>query len=255
LRGLTAHYRLLRGLTALSALLCAGSFTIDGHARSRGKVHSYDGQGDFAPPAGSTRRELQQPGAYEHDGFYFRFSTGIGGYIEVVNPVDHAVAARTSGIGGTVELGAGGTVARGWVLGLGAYFLRPLASDVELSDGREEALPKQVVPTFRDSVLLGPLVDWYPDVRDGLHFQGAIGWVHLSRALYTPGDFSSRAYAANGIGALLGLGQEWWTSPENSIGVTTQFTLSTSWGELDDGGAWHHLQLGTPTFVFTWTHH
>jgi hypothetical protein len=246
---------IVRGLAALSSSICAWVIIPDAHARERGEVHSYTGQGDFAPPAGATRRELQQPGAYLHEGFYFRFSTGIGGYIEAVNPVDHAVAARTSGIGGTVELGAGASVAPSWVLGVGAYFLRPLASDIELTDGREEPLPKQVVPTFRDSMLLGPLVDWYPDPRDGLHFQAAVGWVHLSRALYTPGNFSSRAYSAMGVGALVGLGQEWWTSPDNSIGVTTQFTLSSTWGETEDEGTWHHLQLGTPTFVFTWTYH
>jgi hypothetical protein len=195
-----------------------------------------------------------EPGAFLHDGFYFRFSTGIGGYIETITPVGYAVAARGSGIGGTIELGAGTTVADGWALGIAAYLQRPLASDVELSDNRSEPLPTPLVPSFRDSMLLGPFVDWYPNPREGIHFQGAVGYVLLSRSLYTPGDFSSRSYQASGVGVLFGLGQEWWTNAQNSIGVTTQFSLSTAWGEVRNEGRWQHWVLGTPTFVFTWTH-
>jgi hypothetical protein len=73
--------------------------------------------------------------------------------------------------------------------------------------------------------------------------------------MYTPGDFGSHSYAAHGVGAMVGLGQEWWTSAQNSIGVTTQFNLSTAWGDTPRDGEWRHWLLGTPTFVFTWTYH
>jgi hypothetical protein len=193
-------------------------------------------------------------GDFRHDGFYFRFSTGLGGYIETLGMDSGPVAARASGISGTIELGTGGTVAPGWVLGLGIFLQRPLATSLELSDAGGEALPKQVEPSFRDGLLLGPLVDWYPNARKGLHFQGALGFVHFSRPFYIPGDFGSRSYGASGAGAMIGLGQEWWTSEQDSIGVTTQFFLSTAWGRADEN-TWRHWQLGTPTFVFTWTHH
>jgi hypothetical protein len=198
---------------------------------------------------------LPPPEVRKHDGFYFRFGTGLGGYLETLTPPNGPLAARASGIGGTVELAIGGTPFAGLVLGGGLYMERILASDVERSDSRLEPLPNALQPSFRDTTLLGPMLDYYPDPHDGLHFQAAAGLFYMARPGYTPGDFSSREYSALGVGAMVGLGQEWWVTDQSSIGVTTQVLAATAEGRTQDGESWRHVIVATPTFVFTWTYH
>lgn len=197
---------------------------------------------------------LHLPGQFEHEGFYFRFSTGLGGYNEVIKQSFDPIAARVSGIGGTIELGAGWTVEKGLVLGLAAYFERLLATDLMLTKSRKEPLPSRLEPSFRDTVLVGPLADWYPDPHTGMHFQASVGYFLLSRSQYTPGDYSGQGYTAQGGGGLVGFGQEWWATENSSIGITTQFSLAVANGKVPDAGRWTHWVVTTPTFVFTWTY-
>jgi hypothetical protein len=191
----------------------------------------------------------------KHDGFYFRFGTGLGGYLETITPVGSVTAARASGIAGTVELAAGFTPLPGFVVGVGVYLERILASDMEQTDEYSGEVPTALLPSFRDTTLAGPLVDWYPDPDLGLHVQAAAGYFYLSRAAYTPGEYGSRDYSGNGLGAVVGLGQEWWISDQSSIGVTTQVMVSVAQGSSESAGEWEHLIVATPTFVFTWTYH
>ena len=195
------------------------------------------------------------PGYHNHDGFYFRFGTGLGGYIETLGPKSGPIAGRVSATGATVELAVGGTVAPGIVVGVGSYLERLLASDLQTSDDLEAPIPNRLLPSFRDTLLVGPFCDWYFDPRQGLHLQAAAGLFHMARVRYTPGNFDDGDYSATGAGGLIGFGQEWFVSAENNIGVTTQLAFAWAQGQKVEGERWTHYIVATPTFVFTWTHH
>ena len=197
-------------------------------------------------------------GARVHDGFYFRIGSGLGVYDERLSSDDLAsgsIEARNRGIAATSDLAIGGTIAPGWVIGGGIYSSDLVASTLRTSGASVTAIPAELDPGLRNLALIGPFVDWYPDVHGGFHAQLALGLATLTPRLFGHPATDDSEYAAIGGGLLLGAGYEWWVADEWSLGVLSQLGARFVSGEDDSGAKWSHIVTTSPNLSVTLTYH
>ena len=194
-----------------------------------------------------------------HDGFYFRAATGFGVYDERVDSAESSaggkVEARNRGIAALSDLAIGGTVAPGWVLGGRIFSLDLVASTFRTSGSSVGAVPDELDPGLRSLAVIGPFVDWYPNVRGGLHVQGGIGLATLTPRLFGHPATQRSEYLALGGALLLGTGYDWWVSDEWSIGFMGQLGLRFLRGEDDSGRRWTHFVTNSPSLCLVLTYH
>lgn len=194
-----------------------------------------------------------------HDGFYFRVASGFSVFDERVSSGTLAtggtVEGRNRGIAALSDLALGGTVAPGWVVGGGVYSLDLVASTFRARGNGAQAVPDELDPGLRGLSVIGPFVDWYPNVRGGFHAQGALGLATLTARVFGDAATSKSEYIAIGGALLIGTGYEWWVSDEWSIGVLGQFGVRVLQGEDDDGVSWTHVITNTPSLSVALTYH
>jgi hypothetical protein len=197
-------------------------------------------------------------GARVHDGFYFRVAAGFSVYDERLMSDDSApggkVQGRNRGISSVSDLAIGGTVAPGWVVGGGIYSLDVAASTFRV-DRASATIPDEVDPGLRGLSVIGPFVDWYPNVRGGFHAQGALGFATLTPRVFAHPATEKSEYIAIGGALLLGTGYEWWVADEWSIGVLAQLGVRVLRGKDDDDLAWTHVVTNSPTLCVSLTYH
>jgi hypothetical protein len=197
-------------------------------------------------------------GARVHDGFYFRVAAGFSVYDERLMSDDSApggkVEARNRGISSVSDLAIGGTVAPGWVVGGGIYSLDVVASTLRV-DRASATVPDELDPGLRGLSVIGPFVDWYPNVRGGFHAQGALGLATLTARVFAHPATEKSDYIAVGGALLLGTGYEWWVADEWSIGVLAQLGVRVLRGEDDDDVGWTHVVTNSPTLCVSLTYH
>jgi hypothetical protein len=198
-------------------------------------------------------------GARVHDGFYFRVASGFSVFDERVSSGTLAaggtVEGRNRGIGALSDLAFGGTVAPGWVVGGGVYSLDLVASTFRARGSGALAVPDELDPGLRSLSVIGPFVDWYPNVRGGFHAQGALGVATLTARVFGDAATSKSEYIALGGALLIGTGYEWWVADEWSIGVLGQFGVRVLRGKDDDGVSWTHVITNTPSLSVSLTYH
>ena len=197
-------------------------------------------------------------GARVHDGFYLRIGSGFGVFDERLAsddlPSGSSIKARNRGIATTSDIAIGGTIAPGWVIGGGIYTVDLIASTLRSSGASLTEIPTELDPGLRKSSLIGPFVDWYPNVRGGFHAQAALGLATLTPRLFGHPATDDSEYLAVGGGLLIGAGYEWWVADEWSIGVLTQFGARFLSGD-DDGVTWSHVVTTSPNLSVTLTYH
>lgn len=197
-------------------------------------------------------------GARVHDGFYLRIGWGFGVFDERLESDDLAsggsLKARNRGIATTSDIAIGGTVAPGWVIGGLIGSVDMIASTLRTSGASLTEIPTEIDPGLRNSSLIGPFVDWYPNVRGGFHAQAALGLATLTPRLFGHPATDDSEYLAVGGGLMLGAGYEWWVADEWSIGVLTQLGARVMGGDAD-GASWSHVVTISPNLCATLTYH
>jgi hypothetical protein len=198
-------------------------------------------------------------GARVHDGFYFRSAVGFAVMDERLESKDLAaggsVEARNRGIASVSDIAIGGTVAPGWVIGGGIFTADLVASTYRASGSSASVPPSELDPGLRNVTLVGPFVDFYPEVRGGFHVRGALGVSTLTPQVFGHPGTQRSEYLALGGGLMLGVGYDWWVADEWSIGVMSQAGARVLVGEDDDGVEWTHVVLTSPGLYVCLTYH
>jgi hypothetical protein len=169
------------------------------------------------------------PTVRNHDGFYLRMGLGVG-------PL---VSAQASGLGIPSELAFGGTPAPGLVLAVGN-------SGVAFPNPEDERGAGQLAFNA-----WGPLVDYYPDPRLGLHVQVSALFVY---GLSSRKDDVEAAYGP-GWGAMLGGGYEWWIAEQWSLGVVLRANYYAVTLEGRNTGLETDVRAVVPAVLFAATYH
>lgn len=141
--------------------------------------------------------EPVNPTARRHDGFFFRFGAGAS-YVAYSRASDSGVA-RSRGPGGGFDVQFGGTPWPGIVIG-GGWF-SPSAKNVGFVLGYDA------------------FVQYYPDPRGGLHFQGLGGFAVVGEAPNIGGGI-----------AAVGIGMDGWVGEQTSLGGLFRLGYAAGFG-------------------------
>jgi hypothetical protein len=194
-----------------------------------------------------------------HDGFYLRVATGFGVYDERLEsatlPEGGKIEARNRGIAALSDFAIGGTVAPGWVVGGRIFSVDLVASTYRASGSGVVPVPDELDPGLRNLSVIGPFVDWYPNVRGGFHAQGGLGLATLTPRLFGHPATQRSEYLAVGGALVLGTGYDWWVADEWSIGFMGQLGLRYLRGEDDSGVRWTHIVTNSPSLWLVLTYH
>lgn len=148
----------------------------------------------------------QPPGAYTHDGFYFRWGSGIA---YVSHTGDGPLGdASVSGFGSLEFVGIGGNVERGLVVG---GIISGASTDRRTLKGAPSGGPGKVTASL---VTLGVLVDWFPNPAGGWHIGGSLGFGGPSLM------DDNITWTGIGAGGTVFGGYDWWIGPEWSLGLS-----------------------------------
>jgi hypothetical protein len=156
---------------------------------------------------------------YVRDGFYARFSAGLGwmDFERDTSQVGASTSVAYGGLGSSVagapivgEAAIGGSVSR--VVFAGTLHVE-LLSAPRLAPAGGGSMPLAGPLVF---ALLAPTVDVVSDPRGGLHYGLGVGLAALTARIDDP-PFSS--IGGLGPGFTLDAGYDWFTSPEWSTGV------------------------------------
>lgn len=155
------------------------------------------------------------PGAYSHGGFYLRVGFGVG-YLEDSMRLDQETAAPTSSVAMTLrgvavgfDAAVGGTV-NGIVIGV-----ELLGADVYDPSLRYQGNRQPFGLDTVTLMLIGPMIDYYPDPERGFHLQLAAGYSEL---FGEDAEGNSTVNNPQGGGLSAGIGYEFWLHPEFSVG-------------------------------------
>lgn len=178
-------------------------------------------------------------GAHTHDGFYLRLSLGTG---YALDSGKASAGSRVDVYGLTVpfEFWAGGTVARGLVVGLGLS-ISPLSSPK--SDPVLITSGKGISAQY---TRLGPFVDYYFDPKQGLHVMGSL---NMGGMLVKDAASNKTLGNSKGLAVNAGLGYDLWFANQWSVGVIGQFGYTLAWSEDET----HHVI--TPAILANVTFH
>jgi len=204
---------------------------------------------------------IEQPGVHEHDGFYAHFGLGFGGYTDTVSTEDRVNAAgQPENVDGVItgfatvsEVALGGTVGRGFVLGLGIYSTTVYTSTFTPDNESNVVAPVEVQRP--ENFALGALfADWYFNPHRGLHLQMGLGFATITGLNpESPRGVRDRDPAIGG-GLMLGIGHEWWVGEQWGIGVLGRLTAGVL-TEKDGDARWTHFAAAFPTMLVTATYH
>lgn len=193
---------------------------------------SYAQQAPPPPPPAPPKRAKTRRGVHTHDGFYLRM--GIGAAALAVGNERKSEADTTLSTGGAaVELGMGGTVGEGLVIGGRIMGLGGESLELDAAGERtnvDGTLSYATVQLF---------ADWYLDPKSGLHIEGALGPAGLSYDP-TPSNRENDGIEGDeveleGFGGSLGVGLEGWVGEQWSLGGLLRLNWATFDGELGSG--------------------
>ena len=176
----------------------------------------------------TNRENGRASSAYVHDGFYLRLGLGAGALSGTWEGYD--VSLDVGGPAVELEFAIGGTIGRGFAIGGGVF-----GGMVESATINGEDTSSDVTVT---TGLIGPMVDWYLNPKNGAHLQAAFG-LGVASVETAFGDVS-----ATGAGIMGGGGYDVWVGEQWSLGGLLRVTHF--WTEGDDNGS---VDKVTPTVV------
>ena len=186
---------------------------------------------DFEPPSASLP---PHPGAYEHEGFFFRLALGPGFLVMSRSAETNAPSSapdftdsQFSGLTFATEIAVGGTPLPGLIVAGTLITHNHPGPELELDDGRTLDLGDGNL----SFVIVGASADWYPRPTRGFHVGGTLG------AAYAVASSSSALGQIGGVGVGLSglLGHDFWVSGDWSLGplLRLSFAYVTSDHERD----------------------
>jgi hypothetical protein len=176
----------------------------------------------YPPPPPPPPPPGPPPGAYVHDGFYLRLAIG-GGFVSASGTINSSSSVpdfTVKGGGVGFDLGIGGTVGKGIVIGGEYIFQQAVKPTVADSNGNTLGTSNANM----NFGLLGPFIDWYPDPEGGFHFGGTLGLAVLTASDPNTGDTTA---SDTGFGGAVGVGYDFWVAPEWSLGILGKFMGGT----------------------------
>lgn len=171
-------------------------------------------------------------GYHEHDGFYLRFSGGLAS-LDVRRETQSGGASGSVAFAGDgsrlvgpslfTELSVGGTPARHFVIAATLLGNGLPATELKVASGSRIDLGTPLV-----FAMLGPSVDFFPQVGGGFHAGGGIGIATSTAGVKDP-IFST--IGGLGFGGTLALGYDFWTGDDWSIGFAARGIVARIEGE------------------------
>jgi hypothetical protein len=212
----------------------------------------------FASVSAFARPAEAQTQRYHH-GLYVRVAGGASYFSDTVEsdplPLFGTVEGTLKGAAFSTQVGVGGSIAPGVVLGgmlLFNHMPSPSATSAE-SHGPLGTTPIADIDfdptTF---TVVGPFVDYYFDPASGLHAQAALGYGVLSLGQGSDRGTGNRRVqdqSGSGFAAMIGGGYEWWVSSSWGVGVLGQLMFGLGSGEDSAGYTWRHRVLVPGLFV------
>ncbi|GEM_PF-1659316 len=151
-----------------------------------------------------------------HRGFYARMSLGTGPMTTLFSE-GLLTQSRVTGASSGLDVLLGGTPFSGFVVGGGLFCNSLESDDVWAVDSVRD--PREDLAIGLCSI--GPIVDFFPDAKRGLHVGGVVGIAGLG---VDARRFADDAVPTAGGGALgLWVGHDWWVSREWSLGVSFRY--------------------------------
>ncbi|MFO0566656.1 MAG: outer membrane beta-barrel protein [Polyangiaceae bacterium] len=211
--------------------------------------------GEPAPMAGPAPAAAWQPaaapkpamgGAYTHDGFYLRLGIGVGSASFTVK--EPSTDVDVTGIGPSLEIALGGTVAPGLVLGGGIYGTS-LASPEYKAQGVTSTGGAATVS------MIGPFLDYYFNPTGGFHLQAAAGYTALNALKADSDPYPSEDSSGGGFGLVAGAGYEAFVGEEWSVGGLARIQYMSGSVEGADSGNERDVSGTVVSLLFTATLH
>lgn len=151
-----------------------------------------------------------------HQGFYARMSLGTGPMTTLFSD-ELLEQSRVTGASSGLDVLLGGTPLKGFVVGGGL-----LCNGMESDDVRRaDSLRTRDAEPAIGLCALGPMVDYFPDAKRGLHVGGLLGVAALG--IDAPGFDDEDAPVAAGGAIGLWVGHDWWVAREWSLGVSFRY--------------------------------
>lgn len=180
-------------------------------------------------PRGDIAAEKSKLSEHNHDGFYLRYSAGIG---YLFDWLDSPADATIEGVGaGIFDLQVGGTPGKGFVIGGGVTYVFVPEPRYEDDLARFNMSGRLRISVF------GPFVDYYPDTHSGLHLGATIGlglaYYRMQRDEDDPDDEVGRPDP--GIGVSPQIGYDFWIDEQLSLGLLVRLTYIAADDEYDTG--------------------
>ncbi|HET9953521.1 MAG TPA: hypothetical protein VFQ61_03405 [Polyangiaceae bacterium] len=195
------------------------------------------------------------PSVRRHDGFYLRLGLGAGTIAARIDSPAPYGKLNASGGGVGLEIALGGTVAEGLVIGGGLYV--QAASQVRWKgDGLRSFTEGRTSLTGQEGgvSVLGVLVDYYPNPRDGFHVQGALGIGSLNFGRDS-NRVPSEDWTGGGGGLMLGAGYEFWVAPQWSLGGLGRLLMVGGTLRGEDSSAEFDARGVALSLIVAATHH
>jgi hypothetical protein len=222
------------------------------------------------PPPADPPRPPPKPGTRTHDGFFARFAAGIGYFqawlwgtsTELGGRIDGRVSASTL----TIEEAVGGTPFPGLVIA-GTITANPARSPPE---SRGLTVNGEPVPRVHFDnatlVLLGVLVNYYPDPTKGWMIEATVGFGGMSLgdgtrsnrigdSLFVDRTPATTFKSMRGVVAGLGGGYEFWAADQFSMGLRLRMSYVRGWDRRMGGESWNATVLSGPDLALTVTYH
>jgi hypothetical protein len=194
-----------------------------------------------------------------HDGFYLRLGIGLGyGRMSLTQEGDDDENV-VSGLAIPIELSLGGTLAPGFVLGIGS-FGAALPSPKAESGGEElEGEYTQVLST------IGPFVDYYIWPDQGVHVQAGFAFAVAPFTSRDDETDTEMKISPTGWAAMFGVGYEGWVGEQWGIGALArlqyarvsadEITFEQDGDEIDSQDVDMSGHVLVPALLFTATLH
>ncbi|HOU92752.1 MAG TPA: hypothetical protein PLU22_16980 [Polyangiaceae bacterium] len=151
-----------------------------------------------------------------HQGFYARMSLGTGPMTTLFSE-GLLAQSRVTGASSGLDVLLGGTPFPGFVVGGGLFCNALESEDVR---GVDAIRGREYDPAI-GLCSIGPIVDFFPDAKRGLHVGGMVGVAALG--IDAPGFADEDAPTAGGGAIGLWVGHDWWVSREWSLGVAFRY--------------------------------
>lgn len=164
---------------------------------------------------------------------------------------------RATGVAQAFDFALGGTVGDGLVIGGGLFLGAMPSPDYKIKD--DLSGDHTVRGGDVGISVVGVLIDYYFNPREGFHVQGALGIGGLSFA-EDDDTFSDTSLTAAGGGMMLGVGYEAWVGTQWSLGAVARVLVVGGTARADDNDSIladedFDARGFSPAILFVATHH